>query len=78
MPELPVLKTRELLAVLSKTGFKIASQKGSHIKLKKTTSDHVFVVIVPNHDQIRRGTLLSIIRQAGTTKEEFIEKWMRN
>lgn len=74
MAELPVLKLRELLAVLSRMGFTVASQKGSHIKLKKRTSEKVWVVIVPRHDEIRRGTLMSIIRQAGMTKESFLEQ----
>lgn len=73
MPELPVLKLREVLAALSKLGFSQASRKGNHIKLKKNTGERVWVVIVPSHAEIRKGTLKSIIRQSGATLKEFLE-----
>ncbi len=73
MQELPVLKLRALLATLSRLGFSIESQRGSHIKLKKRTGSGAFVVIVPAHAEIRRGTLLSIIKQAGLTREAFLK-----
>ena len=73
MQELPVLKLRTLLATLSQLGFSIESQRGSHIKLKKRAESKVLVVIVPAHTEIRRGTLLSIIKQAGLTREAFLK-----
>ncbi|MBI5226587.1 type II toxin-antitoxin system HicA family toxin [Candidatus Micrarchaeota archaeon] len=72
MPELPVLKLRTLLAILEKTGFTVESQRGSHIKLKKKTPQENRTVIVPNHAEIRKGTLGSILRQAGISREEFL------
>jgi len=30
-------------------------------------------VVVPNHDEIAKGTLLSIISQSGLSKEEFLK-----
>lgn len=68
MNELPVLKTRVLLAFLQKLGFRQVSQKGSHIKLALDGK----LVIVPNHDEVRRGTLASIIRQTRLTRQEFL------
>lgn len=73
MPELPVLKLREVLSALSKLGFQQVSQKGSHMKLKKFAGGKAFVVIVPSHGEIRRGTLKAIIRQSGATLEEFLK-----
>lgn len=73
LPELPVLKLRELLRALSKLGFETVSQKGSHIKLKKASGERVLVVIVPSHAEIRRGTLKSIMRQAGISREDFLK-----
>ena len=48
-------------------------QKGSHIILKKEISDKIVAVVVPNHDELDKGTLLEIIRQAGLKREEFLE-----
>lgn len=47
----------------------VAGQKGGHIFL----TDGKHKLTVPRHDTIKKGTLLSIIQQAGLTKEEFIE-----
>jgi predicted RNA binding protein YcfA (HicA-like mRNA interferase family) len=44
-------------------------QKGSHIFL----TDGKHRVTVPRHEPIKKGTLLSIIQQAGLTREEFLE-----
>jgi len=55
--------------VLSKAGFKVVRQKGSHIFL----TDGKHKVTVPRHVLIKKGTLLSIIQQAGLTREEFLE-----
>ena len=68
MAELPVLKLRQVLSALSHAGFTQISQKGSHLKFRRGER----TVIVPHHDEIRKGTLACIIRQTGLTREEFI------
>jgi predicted RNA binding protein YcfA (HicA-like mRNA interferase family) len=59
----------KVIKALSKAGFKIVRQKGSHIFL----TDGKHKVTVPRHALIKKGTLLSIIQQAGLTREEFLE-----
>jgi predicted RNA binding protein YcfA (HicA-like mRNA interferase family) len=56
--------------VLAKKGFVVIRQSGSHIALASSDSRRV---IVPKHDEIKPGTLLSIIEQAGMTKDSFID-----
>ena len=70
---LPVVSGRKVTKALTKAGFKVAGKKGSHIKLKKKVNDKVFVVIVPNHAELARGTLKSILRQANITREDFLK-----
>ena len=72
--KLPVLSGREVLSILQKQGFIIKRQKGSHITLCKRTPEKGLYVTVPMHGtkEILPSTLLSIIRQAGMTKEDFI------
>ena len=67
-PALPVLSGAEVVRVLERAGFAQVSQRGSHVKLRGTSGR---VVIVPLHDQLARGTLRSIVRQAGLSVEEF-------
>ncbi len=71
--KLPRLSGREVIKTLSKLGFRIARQKGSHIILVKESAKGKIGVVVPNHKEIDKGTLLEIIRQAGLTKDEFLE-----
>ena len=71
MPKL--YSARVLLSALQRAGFTIISQKGSHIKLNKTTKDKSFTVIVPYHKEIAVGTFQSILKQAGMSKEELLK-----
>lgn len=64
----PILKPKEIIDVLEKKGFKFISQKGSHLKY----TDGKNVVIIPNHTEIAKGTLKSILMQAGIEFDEFI------
>ena len=70
---LPAVSGRKAIKALTKAGFKVAGRKGSHIKLKKKVNDKVFVVIVPGHAELARGTLKSILRQANITREDFLK-----
>jgi len=59
--------------VLSKIGFLPQRQKGSHIILVKENKSEKRGLVVPNHDEIDKGTLINIIRQAGLKREDFME-----
>jgi len=67
----PQVSARELAKVLQHLGFKVISQRGSHIKLKRQANGATKTVIVPNHKVIRKGTLHSILRHAGLTPEQL-------
>jgi len=73
MPKLPVISGKEVVKALDKAGFEIVGRKGSHIRLKKKTPIKTYIVIVPFHPEIKKGTLKSILRQAGLTTNEFIK-----
>ena len=70
---LPVVSGRKVIKALTKAGFTVQGKKGSHVKLKKTEAGKILIVIVPDHAEVARGTLKSILRQAGITKEEFLK-----
>ena len=71
MPKL--YSARQIIKALQRIGFKIISQKGSHIKLNGTFDGKTYIAIVPNHKEVAMGTLQSILKQAGITKEELEE-----
>ena len=71
--KLPRLSGREIIKILSKQGFIAARQKGSHIILVKESDKGKKAVVVPNHKEVDKGTLLEIIRQSGLTRNEFLK-----
>ena len=74
MMKLPTLSGKEVISILQKEGFSIKRQKGSHLTLYKRTPEKGLYATVPLHGnkEILPSTLLSIIRQTGMSKEEFI------
>jgi len=65
---LPVVSGAEAVRALAKVGFVRAGQRGSHVKLRH---DDGRIAIVPLHKELARGTLRSVLRQAGISPEEF-------
>lgn len=71
MVKLKVLSGKEVCAILAKHGFWEARRRGSHIVMQKKLPIGTITVPVPDHDEIRIGTLRSIIRQCGLNRKEF-------
>ena len=72
MPKLPVLSGQNVIKALGKLGYTVDHQTGSHIILRNKEPPHRRLT-VPNHKEIAKGTLRAIIRQAGLTRQEFLE-----
>ncbi|MFH1266499.1 MAG: type II toxin-antitoxin system HicA family toxin [Planctomycetota bacterium] len=70
MSELPVVSGRQVVKALRKSGYEPDHQRGSHIVLRQTNPPHRRLT-VPDHDEVAKGTLRAIIRQAGLTVDEF-------
>ena len=71
MGKLRILSGRQVCTILSRQGFVEIRQRGSHIVMQKQLPDTTVTVPVPNHAELRIGTLKSIIRQSGISKSEF-------
>ncbi len=71
MPRLPTISGRATIEVFERAGWKVSRREGSHIILTKVGM--AAILSIPDHREIRRGTLRSLIRKAGMTVEEFIE-----
>ena len=70
MSVLPRVSGREVVKALLKIGYEQDRQRGSHIILRQVAAPHRRLV-VPNHNEVAKGTLRAIIRQAGLTVDEF-------
>ena len=69
MPQLPVMSGREVVRGFEKHGWEVARQRGSHIIMVKAGRN--VTLSIPDHKEVARGTLRSLIRSAGLTIEEF-------
>lgn len=67
-PSLPHISGGETIRALQKLGFVVARQKGSHVILRRGSSG----CVVPNHKEIKIGTLSSVLKQAGVSADEFM------
>ena len=66
-----VLSGKEVCAIPAKHGFMEARRRGSHIVMQQQRPEGTTTIPVPNHHEIRIGTLKSIIRQSGLPGTEF-------
>jgi predicted RNA binding protein YcfA (HicA-like mRNA interferase family) len=57
--------------LLSRHGFVEVRRRGSHVVMQKRTADSSITVPVPDHKELRIGTMMSIIRQSGLPREVF-------
>ena len=69
MAQVPLLSGREVVRAFEKFGWQIARQRGSHIILVKEGARAT--LSIPDHKEVARGTLRSLIRAAGLTVEDF-------
>lgn len=63
---------KEVCAVLEQHGFVEVRRRGSHIVMQRAGDDGgTTTVPVPDHKELKKGTLRSIIRQSGVPRNEF-------
>ena len=66
-PKPPLISGRDLVRAFTKLGYIKVSQKGSHIKMRNDAKGSV--AIIPDHKELDRWTLKSILRDAEITEE---------
>jgi predicted RNA binding protein YcfA (HicA-like mRNA interferase family) len=69
MAALPTLSGRDVVEAFAKGGWQMVRQRGSHMILVK--DGHMATLSVPDHREVAKGTLRSLIRSSGLTVEEF-------
>jgi predicted RNA binding protein YcfA (HicA-like mRNA interferase family) len=65
------LSGQEVCAILIQNGFVKVRQHGSHIVMQKMIPGSTITVPVPNHKELKTGTLRAIIRQSGLPRTLF-------
>lgn len=71
MARLRVLSGKDVCIILERHGFIEVRRRGSHIAMQKRTPESTVTIPVPDHKELRSGTLMSIIRQSGLPRSEF-------
>lgn len=70
MPRLPSISGKEAVKAFERLGYRRERQRGSHIIMSAPGRRPI---VVPDHREIKRGALRSLIRDSGFTVEEFLE-----
>jgi len=70
MPPLPVISGREATSAFERAGWKVSRREESHIILTKVGAPAT--LSIPDHREVRRGTLRGLVRKAELTVEEFV------
>ena len=70
MSKLRVCSGLEAVRAFGKLGYLVDHQTGSHIILRHPTMRRL---TVPNHRELAKGTLRALVREAGITKERFLD-----
>jgi predicted RNA binding protein YcfA (HicA-like mRNA interferase family) len=67
-----------LIKKLSKLGYVVSRQKGSHIRMSRITSQNEHHITIPNHNPIKIGLLAKILASVALaldiTKEDLLDK----
>ena len=76
MAALPVLSGKEVVRVFERFGWMVARQSSSHIIMIKT--GEIASLSIPNHSEVAKGTLRSLIRSANLTVDQFVKGQVTN
>jgi len=74
MPKVRILSGKDVCKIMAQHGFEKVRQKGSHIIMQKQVGNSTITVPVPDHAELRTGTLLGIIRQSELPRSLFETK----
>jgi len=71
MGRLRILSGEEVCRILERHGFAEVRRRGRHVVMQRRLESSTTTVPVPDHPELKTGTLLSIIRQSGVPRVEF-------
>ncbi|MBA3029913.1 MAG: type II toxin-antitoxin system HicA family toxin [Desulfobacteraceae bacterium] len=68
-PKPALISGKKLVKIFQALGYEKVTQKGSHIKVKNYATGSV--IIIPDHKELDRWTLKTILKQADISEEDF-------
>jgi predicted RNA binding protein YcfA (HicA-like mRNA interferase family) len=71
MASLPVLRGKEVVRMFERFGWKVVRQSSSHIVMTK--DGEIATLSIPDHKEVAKGTLRSLIRAANLTVDAFLK-----
>ena len=69
MPKLPRVSGAAVVRALERLGFVVMRQRGSHMVLRRGSTG----CVVPDHRELKTGTLAGVLKQAGVSVEDFMK-----
>jgi predicted RNA binding protein YcfA (HicA-like mRNA interferase family) len=72
LTKVPSLNYPEVVAAFERAGWRVVRQKGSHIRVERSTATGTLKVTIPAHKPIKRSTLAKLLKDAEFGVEEFI------
>lgn len=76
--KLPVISGKKLISCLVRLGYQVVRQRGSHVRLEKSTEIGTHKITIPNHNPIAKGTLNDILTKISIwnqlPKEQLVKK----
>ena len=76
--KLPVISGQKLISFLKTMGYTVVRQRGSHVRLEKSTPAGIHKITIPNHDPIAKGTLSDILTKVSIwnqiSRNELIDR----
>jgi predicted RNA binding protein YcfA (HicA-like mRNA interferase family) len=71
MASLPVFSGKEVVRAFGRFGWRVVRQSSSHIIMTK--DGEIATLSIPDHKEVAKGTLRSLIRAANLTIDEFVK-----
>lgn len=72
MTKVPSLNYPEVIAAFERAGWRVVRQKGSHIRLERSTAAGTLKITIPAHKPIKRSTLAKLLKDAEFSLEKFL------
>lgn len=73
MGELAGFSGKEVVKKLTKIGYSVVRQRGSHIRLRHTDNENRKSLTIPAHKEIKQGLMRQILKDACLSAEKFLE-----
>ncbi|MDD4562541.1 MAG: type II toxin-antitoxin system HicA family toxin [Syntrophomonadaceae bacterium] len=70
MPPLPIISGKQAVKAFEKDGWQFNRRRGSHMILTKPGMQST--LSIPDHKEIGRGLLKTLIKDSGLSVEEFV------